>query len=179
MKKTAITSKQNFRSNFSLLYPAFALNVLLFGAIVYIISCIVWPHQIKAGRIISLSAAVTESENTITSAGSGAAGKTGQWQNITMRVTGYCACPKCCGSYSDGITASGHRIKPGDVFVAADKKYTFGTEMIIEGYNNSRPVKVLDRGGVIHGDRLDTFFGSHDDALEWGVRYIDVKIRQD
>ena len=169
MKKTAITSKHNFRSNFSLLYPTFALNVLLFGAIVYIISCIIWPHQTNVGKIISLSATV-ESEKITTP---------GKWKTIPMRVTGYCTCPKCCGRFSDGITASGHKVKAGDVFVAADKKYLFGTEMIIEGYNNSKPVKVLDRGGAIYGNRLDAFFGSHKEALEWGVRYINVKIRQD
>jgi 3D (Asp-Asp-Asp) domain-containing protein len=96
---------------------------------------------------------------------------------VRMKVTGYCPCPKCCGQYSDGITATGHKIQPGDTFVAADKRYSFGTEMIIEGYNNGQPVKVLDRGGAIKGNKLDAFFHTHQQALEWGVRYIDVKVR--
>ena len=33
-----------------------------------------------------------------------------QWQTVQMRVTAYCPCSKCCGSFSDGITASGHKI---------------------------------------------------------------------
>jgi 3D (Asp-Asp-Asp) domain-containing protein len=93
-----------------------------------------------------------------------------------MLVTAYCPCEKCCGEYSDGQTASGHDIQPGDAFVAADRKYPFGTEMVIAGYNNNRPVKVLDRGGAIKGNRLDVFFASHQQALEWGVRYRDVKV---
>ena len=100
-----------------------------------------------------------------------------EWQTIRMRVTAYCPCPKCCGSYSDGVTASGHKIRRGDLFVAADKIYPFGTEMIIPGYKSSQAVKVLDRGGVIRGNRLDVFFGSHQKALEWGVRHLNVKIR--
>ena len=100
-----------------------------------------------------------------------------QWETVQMRVTAYCPCPKCCGSYSDGITASGHEISQGDRFVAADKIYPFETEMLIPGYKNSQAVKVLDRGGVIQGNRLDVFFNSHQDALQWGVRYLDVKIR--
>ena len=100
-----------------------------------------------------------------------------QWQTVQMRVTAYCPCPKCCGSYSDGITASGRKISSGDRFVAADKMYPFGTEMIIPGYKSGKAVKVLDRGGVIRGNRLDVFFYSHQEALEWGVRYLDVKIR--
>jgi 3D (Asp-Asp-Asp) domain-containing protein len=55
--------------------------------------------------------------------------------------------------------------------------YPFGTEMIVPGYNNAEPVKVLDRGGAISGNRLDVFFPSHQQALNWGVRYIDVKVR--
>jgi 3D (Asp-Asp-Asp) domain-containing protein len=61
--------------------------------------------------------------------------------------------------------------------VAADGEYEFGTEMIIPGYNNSRPAKVLDRGGAIQGGRLDVFFHSHEDALNWGVKYLQVKVR--
>jgi len=101
----------------------------------------------------------------------------GEWRIVRMRVTGYCPCSKCCGEYSDGITANGHKIRPGDTFVAADKRYSFGTEMVIEGYNNGQTVKVLDRGGAIRGNKLDAFFHTHQQALEWGVKHIDVKVR--
>jgi 3D (Asp-Asp-Asp) domain-containing protein len=100
-----------------------------------------------------------------------------KWRIVRMKVTGYCPCSKCCGEYSDGITANGHKIQTGDTFVAADKRYSFGTEMVIEGYSNSQTVKVLDRGGAIKGNKLDAFFHTHQEALEWGVRYIDVKVR--
>ena len=102
----------------------------------------------------------------------------GEWQTVQMRVTAYCPCPKCCGEYSDGETACGHKIRPGDAFAAADRKYPFGTEMVIAGYQNAQPVKVLDRGGAIRGNRLDVFFHSHEDALEWGVKHLDVKVRR-
>jgi 3D (Asp-Asp-Asp) domain-containing protein len=103
--------------------------------------------------------------------------KLAQWDVIEMRVTAYCWCKKCCGKHSDGITANGHRIRIGDTFVAADKKYPFGTEMIVPGYNNSQPVKVLDRGGAIRGNKLDIFFNSHHRAKAWGVRFLPVKVR--
>lgn len=103
--------------------------------------------------------------------------ESGEWQTVRMRVTAYCPCEKCCGKYSDGVTACGHKIRIGDAFVAADKEYPFGTEMIIASYKNGQPVKVLDRGGAIFGNRLDVFFHSHQDALKWGVRHIDVKVR--
>jgi 3D (Asp-Asp-Asp) domain-containing protein len=101
----------------------------------------------------------------------------GEWQTVQMRVTAYCPCSKCCGQSADGITANGHKIRRGEAFVAADRRYAFGTEMVIPGYNNGQPVKVLDRGGAIRGDKLDAFFHSHEEALEWGVKYLDVKVR--
>jgi len=99
-----------------------------------------------------------------------------EWESIEMRVTAYCPCPKCCGEYSDGVTACGHEIQPGDTFVAADRRYSFGTEMLIPGYSNSQPVQVLDRGGAIKGNRLDVFFATHQEALEWGVKYLEVRV---
>jgi 3D (Asp-Asp-Asp) domain-containing protein len=101
-----------------------------------------------------------------------------EWESIEMRVTAYCPCPKCCGEYSDGVTACGHEIQPGDTFVAADRRYSFGTEMLIPGYSSSQPVKVLDRGGAIKGNRLDVFFATHQEALEWGVKYLEVNVRR-
>jgi 3D (Asp-Asp-Asp) domain-containing protein len=100
-----------------------------------------------------------------------------RWQVVRMRVTGYCSCPKCCGKFSDGRTASNHRINKGDVFVAADKFYRFGTDMIIPGYNNAHPVQVKDRGRVIKGNRLDLYFDTHRQAQKWGVKYLDVLVK--
>ncbi len=122
-------------------------------------------------RLSELDAAVTEPDNSEPNSHHAR-----QWQTVPMRVTAYCPCPKCCGRFSDDITACAHKIKPGDTFVAADRMYPFGTEMIVPGYNNAEPVKVLDRGGAISGNRLDVFFPSHQQALNWGVRYIGVKV---
>jgi 3D (Asp-Asp-Asp) domain-containing protein len=102
-----------------------------------------------------------------------------QWQTIRMRVTAYCACSICCGKYADGYTANNHRIRPGDAFVAADKQVPFGTEMIIPGYNGGRCVKVMDRGRLIKGNWLDIFMHTHQEAREWGVRYLDVRVKTD
>jgi 3D (Asp-Asp-Asp) domain-containing protein len=92
-----------------------------------------------------------------------------------MRVTAYCPCDKCCGVYGwKYTTASGHKIKGNEKLVAAPKSMKFGTLLLIPGYNNV-PVKVLDRGGAIKGNRIDVYFPTHKQAIKWGVRYIDVK----
>ena len=101
----------------------------------------------------------------------------GQWKVVRMRVTAYEPSWKSCGKFADGYTANMHKIRYGDVFVAADKKYSFGTEMIIPGYNNGKPVKVMDRGGKIKGNRLDVFYPSIKQARKWGVQYLDVLVK--
>ena len=91
----------------------------------------------------------------------------------TFRVTAYCPCEKCCGRFADGITASGHVIKPGDRFVAAPKDIPFGTCLTIPGYGK---VLVEDRGGAITDSCLDVYFDTHQEALNWGVKILEVKL---
>jgi len=131
------------------------------------------PHQMTSGYLPSHPSAVTETPAAVE------AEKTldESWRVVRMRVTAYCPCSKCCGEYSDGFTACNHHIQNGDRFVAADKRYPFGTEMIIPGYNQSYPVQVKDRGGAIKNDKLDVFFNTHDEALAWGVQYLDVLVK--
>jgi 3D (Asp-Asp-Asp) domain-containing protein len=102
-------------------------------------------------------------------------------RTFEANVSGYCLCEKCCGRWTKVYprrTASGHVIKPGDKFVAAPRNIPFGTLIVIPGYNNGRPVPVLDRGGAIKGNKLDLFFPTHKAALEWGRRKIIVKIAE-
>ncbi len=101
-----------------------------------------------------------------------------EWETIVMNVSAYCPCEICCGIHSNGQTANGHWIKKGEKFVAAPKIYDFGTEMIIPGYNRGKIVKVIDRGGAIKGNRLDVYFDTHKEALEWGRNEkLPVKVR--
>ena len=92
---------------------------------------------------------------------------------FTANVSAFCPKKCCCGVYSDGITASGHVIMPGDKFVAAPPKYPFGTMIDVPGYGR---VPVLDRGGAIKGNKLDVYFDTHEAALQWGRQYLDVTV---
>ena len=158
--------------------------VLLLAIITPVVSRVVGAVLAQAdGRLTLLSATTTEADTVNPSALNQSGTEVGrepsdQWQTVRMRVTAYCACKKCCGKFADGITACGHKIQPGDVFAAADRRYSFGTEMVVPGYNNGKPIKVLDRGGAIRGNRLDVFFHKHKEALKWGVKYVDVKIHR-
>ena len=83
------------------------------------------------------------------------------------RVTAYCPCEKCCGEFADGITASGAPAV-GHI-IAAPPEIPFEKIVFIEGYGYA---VVRDRGGAIKGKRLDVLFPTHQQALEWGVKYL-------
>lgn len=87
------------------------------------------------------------------------------------RVTAYCPCKLCCGVHSDGITASG--AKAGGRLIAAPRSIPFGTWIDIKGYGYA---EVLDRGGAIKGRRLDVFFPTHQEALNWGVQHLEIEL---
>lgn len=96
---------------------------------------------------------------------------------VMMEVTAYCPCTKCCGPKAQGITASGKLISyNAGRFVAADRSMPFGTKLIIPGYHNAKPVEVLDRGGAIKGNKLDVFFPTHKEALQWGRQHVMVTV---
>ncbi len=62
-----------------------------------------------------------------------------------------------------------------DGTIAADTKYySFGTRIYVPGYGWG---VVADRGSAIKGpDRLDLFFESHQEALVWGRKRLQVQI---
>ena len=99
-------------------------------------------------------------------------------RTITMRVTAYSPDAASCYPYADGQTATLHGVNTnGGYLVAADTDMLpFGSMLSIEGYAEDSIVPVLDRGGAIKGNRLDVLFSTHEAALQWGVRDIDVVV---
>lgn len=94
----------------------------------------------------------------------------------TWTATAYCACVKCCGK-SDGITASGKKAKPGKT--VAVNWLPFGTRLRI----NDHTYVVQDRGAKSHfgspslkKKRVDVFFATHQEALQFGKRKVEVEI---
>lgn len=99
-------------------------------------------------------------------------------RTIWLQVTAYCPCKKCCGPGAKGLTASGRSIRYNDgQFVAADTRVLpFGTKLVIPGYANETPVPVIDRGGAIKGYHIDLFFPTHEQAKQWGVKWMQVQV---
>ena len=97
---------------------------------------------------------------------------------VRMLVTAYCPCKICCGPHAHGITASGRPVSyNGGQFVAADTRLLpFNSQVIVPGYAGGAAVPVIDRGGAIVGNHLDVFFPTHEQALQWGRRWVAVTI---
>ena len=94
----------------------------------------------------------------------------GDWRSVT--VTAYCACPKCCGKHSDGITANGSKATEG-VTAAASRSIPFGTRIWIPGAGWRI---VQDRLSRRYDHRLDLYFTSHKRALQWGIKTLTCTI---
>jgi len=99
-------------------------------------------------------------------------------KTLRMLITAYSPDARSCGKWADGVTASGYSVwTNGMKLVAADTKLLpFGTIITVPGYNNGRPVPVLDRGGAIKKARLDVLYPTHERALQWGVQRLDVTV---
>lgn len=121
--------------------------------------------QVQKKQTSRSSAPRTTSASTTTASTSGTGGK-------TYKITAYCPCSKCCGK-STGRTASGTKATAGRT-VAAPSNFAFGTKLNIGGHVYT----VEDRGGAIKGNKIDIFVSSHQEALQWGVRYLTVSVVQ-
>ncbi|HET6247340.1 MAG TPA: 3D domain-containing protein [Tepidisphaeraceae bacterium] len=99
-------------------------------------------------------------------------------RTIWVEVTAYCSCKKCCGPNAKGLTSSGRPITyNGGHFIAADLKLLpYGTRVIIPGYNNNKAVEVIDRGGAIRGYHIDIFMPTHQQAVDWGKKRLQVVV---
>jgi 3D (Asp-Asp-Asp) domain-containing protein len=98
-----------------------------------------------------------------------------QYIEMYVKATAYCPCEKCCGEYADGKTATmTDAYLPG---VAVDKKkIKLGSKLFVPGYNEDMLVIADDVGGAIKGDKIDVRFPTHQEALEWGVKHITIRI---
>lgn len=94
------------------------------------------------------------------------------------KLTAYCACKKCCDKEPTdpnyGITAYGYQATAGRTIAVDPKLIPIGTEVIINGHT----YVTEDVGGAIKENRIDIYFNTHQEALDFGVQYADVYINQ-
>jgi len=85
-----------------------------------------------------------------------------------IEATAYCSCPICCGAFSDGRTASGSWATAGRTLAADTTLFGMGTCLAFEFGHRT----VEDTGRVILGGIVDIYFDTHQEALEFGRRFI-------
>ena len=120
--------------------------------------------QEPVNKIVQVQKKVTSRSSTLPRVSSNSTGGT------VYKITAYCPCSKCCGK-TTGRTASGTTATAGRT-VAASSKFAFGTKLNIGGHVYT----VEDRGGAINGNKIDIFVNTHAEALQWGVRYLNVSV---
>lgn len=90
----------------------------------------------------------------------------------TFRLTAYCNCSRCCGQWSGGPTASGKMPTSGRTIAVDKSVIPLGTKVMINGHMYIAE----DTGAGIDGNCIDIYFDSHEKALEFGVKYMEVFI---
>lgn len=91
----------------------------------------------------------------------------------TFRLTGYCPCMYCCGK-TDGITSTGTKAVAGRTIAVDPTIIPYGSTVVING----KEYIAEDCGGAIKNNKIDIFFDTHEEALEWGVKYAEVFIKK-
>ena len=90
----------------------------------------------------------------------------------TFKLTAYCNCSKCCGQWAGGETASGVMPVAGRTIAVDPSVIPLGTRVVINGHT----YVAEDTGGAIKGNKIDIFFSSHSEAMNFGVQYAEVFI---
>lgn len=100
-----------------------------------------------------------------------------EWE--TYIATAYCPCEKCCGKYAknrpNGIvyTGSGEIAKEGITIAADWTVLEPGTEVEIDGIGVRT---VHDKGSAIEGNRIDIYYESHKEALNFGIQEVQLRV---
>lgn len=95
-------------------------------------------------------------------------------RRVSVKATAYSndAASINVSQWRDGRTATNKVARRG--FVAADwRVFPPGTKLYIPGYGMAT---VEDRGGAVKGNHLDLYVDSYREAIEWGVREIEVYV---
>jgi 3D (Asp-Asp-Asp) domain-containing protein len=93
-------------------------------------------------------------------------------QELTVTATAYTASCEGCS----GITATGVNIldNPDEKVIAVDPSVIpLGSKVYVEGYGYAT---AADTGGAIKGNKIDVFIPEHEDAINWGVKKVEVTV---
>lgn len=88
-----------------------------------------------------------------------------------FKISAYCPCVQCCGK-TDGITATGTQVSANRTIAVDPNVIPLGSKVVIDGHTYIAE----DTGGAIKGNRIDMYFPTHQEALNFGVQYKNIEI---
>lgn len=119
-------------------------------------------------QALALTSPVTE-RPTVSRGGSAV---TGSGKVLTLVATAYDGCYECNKPYYGYPSYIGLPLARG--IVAVDPRVIpMGTKLYVEGYGDAI---AADQGNAIKGNRIDLFFDTHQQALDYGMKTVKVTI---
>ncbi|WP_107839369.1 3D domain-containing protein [Metasolibacillus meyeri] len=95
-----------------------------------------------------------------------------QGDEMVVTATAYTAyCKGCSGTTAYGIDL---RANPNQKVIAVDPRVIpLGTKVWVEGYGEAI---AGDTGGAIKGHKIDVFIPEYENAMQWGVKTVKIKV---
>ena len=87
-------------------------------------------------------------------------------------LTAYCACPICCGQWSNGYTATGALATEGRTIAVDPGVVPYGSKVLLIWPDGTQHEYIAeDCGSGINGNRIDVFIADHEAARVFGVQH--------
>lgn len=163
---------------------AYCFACLLIGIIIGVYLGVSVSNEPEQAPIVENSVEIVDNSTIDETVEVTTAEKQEKFIEFQVTATAYDHCQKCCGVWATNrpkdengndivITASGTIATEGRTIAVDPKVIPYGTEVIINGHTYIAE----DCGGAVKGNAIDIYFDSHEEAVTFGKRSVDVKIK--
>jgi len=136
-----------------------------------VLSKISKEHNVSVASLLEFNSSITDPDIIFAGQMITIPDAKGETFTVTAYTAGYESTGKEPGDPAYGITASGTEVQEGQT-IACPESMSFGTELYIPYFDETFTCE--DRGSAITEGRLDVYMPDLDDALEFGVRELQV-----
>lgn len=144
-----------------------------FTVITLLLGCFLYFNNIEKEKEVEEITVVTEVEDVLSASNYKGEQiytlKNGREYLGEFKLTAYCGCWSCSEGYGNG-TATG-TIAQADYTIAVDPDVIpYGSVV----YINGNMYVAEDCGGAVNNNHIDVYHNTHDEAVEFGIKYADV-----
>ena len=131
-----------------------------------VVPLVVIHDDVDTPKTESVTEAVTEPPVTI--------GETTMGIPMTLTASAYCGenYPHICNDGDATKTATGVRPTAGRTIAVDPRVIPYGSKVIING----NTYIAEDCGGAIKSNKVDIFFDTHQEAIEWGIQTVEAVV---